>query len=213
MNIQLQQARDEWNAQAATFDQEPDHGLTDPVVLAAWTTLLQNWCDKLPVSPSAILDIGCGTGSLSVVLVQLGHTVTGIDLAPAMIAQAQRKARKAGVAIDFYVMDAAYPTFPNSRNVAEIRPCFDGIVCRHVLWTLPDINDVLQHWSKLLNPNGQLLLIEGYWHTGGGLQSEDILAAMPSSFTEVTVQSLSDQPNYWGGPVNDVRYAITAKLS
>jgi hypothetical protein len=29
-----------WNEQAADFDDEPDHGLHDPVVRAAWAQLL-----------------------------------------------------------------------------------------------------------------------------------------------------------------------------
>ncbi|MGB4872206.1 MAG: class I SAM-dependent methyltransferase, partial [Candidatus Promineifilaceae bacterium] len=45
---------------------------------------------------AAILDIGCGTGSLSAVLAGLGHQVTGIDLSPVMISIAQTKAAKQG---------------------------------------------------------------------------------------------------------------------
>jgi len=64
---------------AETFDDQPDHGLRDPRVLAAWTGLLNDW---LPAGKSNVLDAGCGTGSLSLVLAGLGHQVSGIDISP-----------------------------------------------------------------------------------------------------------------------------------
>ena len=79
----LQSARERWDAEAANFDDEPDHGLRDPQIRNAWLTLLQGW---LPRKPAVILDIGCGTGTLSTLIAEQGHTVTGIDLSPAMIA-------------------------------------------------------------------------------------------------------------------------------
>ena len=85
---QLNETRQYWDAQATSFDQEPDHGLNDLNVLAAWTELLNT---SLPTPPANLLDIGCGTGSLSIVLAQLGHHVTAIDLSPAMIEQAKKK--------------------------------------------------------------------------------------------------------------------------
>ena len=65
-----------WDAEAATFDDEPDHGLVDPTVRAAWRQVLLN---VLPPQPARILDLGCGTGSISVLLAEMGHSVTGID--------------------------------------------------------------------------------------------------------------------------------------
>ncbi len=102
----LLESRQYWNDAAASFDNEPDHGLHDPVVLEAWTKLLRTW---LPSTRSAILDMGCGTGSLSVVLAGLGHAVTGIDLSPVMISLAEAKAAAAKRSITFHVMDAAFP--------------------------------------------------------------------------------------------------------
>ncbi|MCA9908647.1 MAG: hypothetical protein KC519_08370, partial [Anaerolineae bacterium] len=57
---QLETARQVWDAEAASFDDQPDHGLGDPAVLAAWTDLLKA---LLPADKAATLDIGCGTGS------------------------------------------------------------------------------------------------------------------------------------------------------
>jgi 2-polyprenyl-3-methyl-5-hydroxy-6-metoxy-1,4-benzoquinol methylase len=198
----LRETRRYWDNAATTFDDEPDHGLRDPIVRAAWTKVLSSW---LPEPGGLILDIGCGTGSLSLLMAQLGHGVTGIDLAPAMIAQAEAKAEAAGQQIPFQVMDAAQPDFAPQQ--------FEAIVCRHLLWTLPDPPAVLQRWAELLKPGGRLVLIEGFWQTGAGMHATAVMQAMPPPLTILAVQPLSDQPALWGGEVTDERYAVVALRS
>src|SRR4029077_13188862 len=90
----------EWDAEAATFDDEPDHGLLDPDVRAAWADLI---LPLLPAAPASILDVGCGTGSLAVLLGKAGYDVLGIDFSERMIAAAREKARAAGVRARFEV--------------------------------------------------------------------------------------------------------------
>lgn len=197
----LHESRLYWNSEALSFDNQPDHGLHDPTVLAVWTRLLRT---SLKPNKAAILDIGCGTGSLSVVLANLGHEVTGIDLSPEMIMLAESKAITFHHAIQFCVMDAAYPQFPPQH--------FDAIVCRHLLWTLPQIDKVLRRWIRLLGPGGRLLLIEGFWYTGEGLHAEQLIRALPDSLTNISIQFLSSQPDLWGHDIDDERYAITADL-
>lgn len=199
--LRLAETRHYWDKAAATFDDEPDHGLRDATVRAAWVNLLANW---LPSAHSTILDIGCGTGSLSGVLAAFGHDVTGIDLSPAMIAQATAKAQAAGQSITFKVMQASDPPLSPQH--------FDLIVCRHLLWALPEPALALQRWVKLLAPGGRLLLIEGYWHTGGGLHAAEVMAMLPATLTGITMQNLSDQPALWGGAVVDERYIVSAEL-
>lgn len=195
-----QETRRYWDQAAARFDDQPDHGLRDPNVLRAWTQLLSA---ALPFQNGNILDLGCGTGSLSLVLAGLGHAVTGIDLSPEMIATAEAKVASAGLQIQFQVMDAAFPRFPQQQ--------FQAAVCRHVLWALPEPQKVLERWANLLVPGGSLLLIEGYWHTNAGMHAEDILQALPECLVLASMQNLSDQPDLWGGAVTDERYAITAR--
>ena len=194
----LQQSRQYWDSFAPSFDEAPDHGLRDPLVRETWMTFLR---ELLPYTNATVLDIGCGTGSLSVVLAALGHQVTGLDLSPSMIALARTKAATTGLPITFHVMDASSPQLPDNE--------FDAIICRHLLWTLPEPKQVLQKWSELLQAKGRLILIEGYWETGG-LHAEEIIESLPASFTEFTLQDLSQSPNFWGKVVSDERYAIIA---
>lgn len=188
-----------WDDLVAAFDDEPDHGLRDPAVRAAWLARLAIW---LPSSRATVLDVGCGTGTLSILLAALGYVVIGTDWSAAMLARAATKTRASGQQAGFAIMDAAHPAFSTS--------CFDVVLCRHVLWALPQPAVVLQRWANLLKPGGRLVLIEGYW-SAGGLHAEEVVAALPPVLTNVTVDQLSGEPQLWGGPVNDERYAVIAR--
>ncbi|MEZ4867171.1 MAG: class I SAM-dependent methyltransferase [Caldilineaceae bacterium] len=195
---QLQEIQQYWDVAAATFDQEADHGLREPGVRRAWHKLLAEW---LPTAPARVLDIGCGTGSLSLLLAEQGYRVTGIDLSPRMIEQAERKATAAGQMITWHVMEASNPRFAQHH--------FDLLLCRHLLWALPEPEQVLARWSRLLRPHGRLILIEGFWHTGG-LHLHQVVEALPPTRTTCVTQDLSAQAALWGGPVQDERYLVTA---
>jgi SAM-dependent methyltransferase len=53
--------------------------------------------DRLPVTPTTALDLGCGTGGDALWLAERGWTVTGVDIAAAALAQAERAAEDAGL--------------------------------------------------------------------------------------------------------------------
>lgn len=164
-----------WNDAADGFDDEPDHGLRDPGVRRAWLDLLSS---VLPPAPSRVADLGCGTGTLSVLLAQAGYAVHGVDLASRMLRRAAAKATAAGVRASYTVADAADPPF-GSR-------AFDVVLARHVVWALPDVATVLRRWLDLLAPGGSLVLIEGRWQTGTGLEAMSSFAQKRSRrFREV----------------------------
>jgi ubiquinone/menaquinone biosynthesis C-methylase UbiE len=188
-----------WDSQAATFDEQPDHGLRDPDVREAWRRLL---LPQLPPAPAVIADLGCGTGSLSVLLATAGYTVTGLDIAPQMIKAARAKATAADASARFAVSDAAAPALPAER--------FDVVLARHVLWAMPDVHAALERWIRLLRPGGVLVLVEGRWHTGSGLTAGQAAHAVRRHRAGATVTSLSD-PLLWGGPITDERYLLISR--
>lgn len=147
---------DYWDAAASAFDDEPDHGLRAGPTRAAWARLLGSW---LPSHPVDVLDAGCGTGSLSLLLAEAGHRVTGVDLAPRMVEQARTKLAAAGHAARFLVGDAAIPPTGDRR--------FDVLLSRHLVWTLPDPEAALREWVTRLRPGGRLVLVEGRWREAG----------------------------------------------
>ena len=191
----------DWDEAAATFDDEPDHGLRDTVVREAWAARLRTW---LPDRPADVLDLGCGTGSVSLLAVEQGHRVTGVDLSPAMVEQA--RAKLAGRDAVFLVGDAGSPPVGEER--------FDVVVVRHVLWTLPDPARVLRHWRGLLRAGGRMVLVEGVWGTVSpvGIPADTLTALLAPLAADIRVERLSGDARLWGREVEDERYAVVASL-
>ena len=204
-----------WSASADTFDNEADHGLRDPQVSAAWAQRLAGW---LPDSPADVLDLGCGTGSLTLLMAQQGHRPTGIDLSPRMIELATRKLSSSGFEVPFMVGDAGDPPAAASGP-------FDVVLARHLVWTLPAPEEALARWLRLLRPNGRLVLVEGRWQTSagsgtytpgspklpwlGGVTATRLIDALERLANVVYTEQLTD-PMLWGRPIQDERYVVIA---
>lgn len=187
-----------WDGQAASFDEEADHGLLDPAVRAAWSELL---LPELPPSPARVVDLGCGTGSITALLAGEGYVVHGMDLSERMVAIARTKLVNAGLFAEVVQGDAAHPPF---------RPAsFDVVFARHVLWALPDPEVGLAHWTRLLRPGGRLVLVEGFWSTGAGIRANRCRDLVAEQREEVAVRLLDD-PRFWGRTISDERYLLTS---
>jgi ubiquinone/menaquinone biosynthesis C-methylase UbiE len=175
----------------------------------------------MPSDPVDVLDIGCGTGSMSLLLAEAGHQVTGVDLAPRMIEQALTKFSAAGLEGRFLVGDAM--TLPTGAWQ------FDVVLSRHLVWTLPDPEAALREWVTRLRPGGRLVLVEGRWREAGqsgvpyvdgaeslpwngGISAKDLAAVVRSFVSGLRVQPLSSNLDLWGGEVDDERYALIADV-
>lgn len=203
-----------WDGAAAAFDDEADHGLRDAGTRAAWAARLAGW---LPAGPWDVLDLGCGTGSLTALLAQAGHRVTGVDVSPQMIERARAKLDVAGLPATFVVGDAAHP----------LGDQVDVVLARHLLWTLPDPHTALSRWVSHVRPGGTLVLVEGRWSAvegssyasdapvlpwDGGVSAADLVDVVRPLVGALRVENLSDDDVLWGGPVTDERYAVVAKV-
>jgi SAM-dependent methyltransferase len=204
-----------WDAAAGEFDAEPDHGLRESGVRAAWARSLNGW---LPPPPAEVLDLGCGTGSLAALAAAAGHLVTGVDLSPRMAELARAKLARLGLPAEVLVGDAADPPVGGRT--------FDGVLVRHLVWTLPDPHAALRRWVGLLRPGGRPVLVEGRWSgsaTGepyalgaerlpwpGGVTAAELGAAVAPLAGGYRVERLAD-PALWGRAVEDERYALIAE--
>lgn len=189
-----------WDRAAAGFDEAPDHGLRDDHVRGAWRALLRR---VLPEPPAHILDVGCGTGSLTTLLAADGHRTSGLDISSEMLRLARVKARPVADRVLLCRGDASRPPYADRT--------FDVVLCRHVLWALDDPAQVLLRWRRLLRPGGRLVLVEGRWTTGAGLRGDearDLLSR--ASGSPITYVALDDA-TLWGREIEDERYLVSSR--
>lgn len=191
----ISDARDLWDREARTFDEAADHGLADPDCREAWRALL---LQHLPPTPARIADLGCGTGTLSLLLSEEGHTVDGLDLSPEMVRRAQDKA---GHVATFVEGDASRPPLEAGA--------YDVVLSRHVLWAMPSPAEALGRWIDLLRPGGRLLLVEGSWVTGAGLSAEQTVELVEATGRPARLRRMPE-PVFWGREITDDRYLVVS---
>lgn len=148
--------REFWDRDASTYDATKSHAISDRLEAAMWRQALR---EALPEPGARVLDVGAGTGALTLLAAELGYEVTALDLSPGMLAQAERKAKQRGLDehVMFVVGSAAEP--PSGP--------FDAVMERHVLWTTVDPVAVLAAWREVA---GRLVLFEGIWGSARPVQ-------------------------------------------
>ena len=103
-----------------------------------------------------VLDVGCGIGRWSRLLAARGAVVTGVDLSPTMIAQAQQRAAAEGIAerCRFEVQDVS------NLDVGERFDLVLGVtVLQHILDT-GALRAALAAMARHLAPGGRMILLE-----------------------------------------------------
>jgi SAM-dependent methyltransferase len=96
-----------------------------------------------------VLDVGCGTGELSLFLARRGHEVLGVDLAPSAIEQATAKARWRRIPARFLVWDAL--------RLDELDLTFDTVVDSAMFHVLGDAqrDRLVAVLETVLRPGGR----------------------------------------------------------
>jgi len=155
-DVVKQQVAAHWNRRAAHFDEDFGHSIRTPAERAAWDRILDLvLADR---GSGEALDVGSGTGFLSFELAARGHHVAGVDFAPAMIAEARRKAAASGISVRFEEADAERLPFAAGS--------FDLVMTRHVLWTLPHPEAAIDEWIRVLRPGGRLAVVDSQFSPG-----------------------------------------------
>lgn len=122
------------------------------------TWIRQQLLTTITGQPQTILDLGCGTGSTTLLLKQsFPHaTVTGIDLSPYMLVVADLKAQQAQLNIQWQHGLAEQTELETAT--------FDLVTISFLLHeTPPHISQaILREGYRLLKPGGQLIILDGH---------------------------------------------------
>jgi ubiquinone/menaquinone biosynthesis C-methylase UbiE len=98
-----------------------------------------------------VLEVAPGTGR-NLPFYSPDVTLTGLELSPAMLAQARSRARELGLDADLREGDAAELPFADGS--------FDTVVCALALCSIPDPIRALGEMHRVLVPGGRLLLLD-----------------------------------------------------
>src|SRR5581483_3382114 len=102
------------------------------------------------------LDLGCGTGGLSLVFAAHGFDVVGVDASPEMLRHARDAAEQAGLSITFLEGDV-------TAELPELESDPDLIVCSSVLEYVERPGEVIERCAARLAPAGVLLVSVPNW--------------------------------------------------
>lgn len=124
-------------------------------------TALAEVLESLPLHPqSRVLDIGCGKGSLLLDLVQsFGCTGVGVDPHPEGIAAARAAAKDCGLTERVTWVEE------NFDAKARAPEPFDLVLCLGASQAIGTLEQAIPQLRDLLQPNGLLLLADGYWQS------------------------------------------------
>jgi ubiquinone/menaquinone biosynthesis C-methylase UbiE len=167
-----------WTTVAPFYNSDPSNvpNLASPEY-EAWIRAIER---LLPAPPADVLDIGTGTGFVALIASQLGHRAIGLDLSPAMLAEARMRADGRHLKASFQMGDAVNPPLEEASMHA--------IVCRHLLWTLRQPEVALANWLRLLRPKGRVVVIDGFWFTQA--RPEEDFDLFKRHYSDQTRQSL-----------------------
>lgn len=126
-----------------------------------------------------VVDGGCGNGQIAEVLIRSGSgTVIGMDFSEAMLRQAARRCRQAGIASNIHFLCA------NLDNLDSIRDAvFDGGIMFGVIEHLDDPAAAVSNLLRIIKPGGIFVL---------GIPRK-------GSLSHISYGLFGESPRRWGG--------------
>ncbi len=118
----------------------------------AWADYIERMFERFEKKPGLILDLGCGTGSLSIEMAKRGYDMIGIDLSEDMLACAREKS--SGEGLDILYLNQDMRSFELYGTVDAVLCLMDSI---NYITAKKDVLKVLKLVKNYLNPGGILI--------------------------------------------------------
>ena len=126
--------------------------LTDDVGYAARAAYLRDLFVRFGVPAGTVLDIACGTGSMTVEMAKLGYDMIGVDMSAEMLCAAQQKAYDAGYDILFLCQP---------MQMLDLYGTVRGTICTldslNHLTNEQDVRETIRLVSMFTEPDGVFL--------------------------------------------------------
>lgn len=163
-----------WDAIAEGFDRRvTPHGMAFGAELM----------DRLPLGPGTrVVDVGAGTGALSIPAARTGSLVTAVDISPAMIARLAARGHEEGLAnLTATVGDGTALAFDDAT--------FDVAVSMNGVSLIPELTTAVDELVRVTRPGGTVMLV-----TFGPLPRVEFLALPLSALRVVGGDEAPDLP-------------------
>lgn len=151
-----EQAREQFEKWALTYDRSAlNELLFFPCIRLCQEEILR-WQAERDGRPYAVLDVGCGTGTLLSLLSQQPEAarLVGLDYSPAMVKAAAEKFAHLGERLEAVEGDAEHLPFEEGA--------FDVLTCCNSFHHYPHQRAAVAEFRRVLRPGGLLLLLDGF---------------------------------------------------
>ena len=144
------------------FDQAASTWDENPRRMAVTEAIARAIQEQVPLSlKTSVLDFGCGTAALSVLLAGSAGRITAADSSSGMIAEAQRK-----VAAVSELAAVIQPVHVPDGDAGQLRERWDVVCTAMALHHIEDAEQALRHLARCVTPGGYLAVADLYSEDG-----------------------------------------------
>lgn len=128
--------------------------LNEDVDYAKWAQFYEECFDRyLPERPTLVLELGCGTGAMTIELARRGYDMTALDISPEMLSHAYSRCADKGI-FGVLFLEGDMCDFELYGTVGAVVCCLDGI--NHLL-SEKELADCFALVHNYLDPDGLFL--------------------------------------------------------
>lgn len=121
----------------------------DNVPYQEWADYLEERLKEYGIKDGLVMELGCGTGSMTQILSEKGYDMIGIDNSEDMLELAQEKKRKTGQDILYLLQDMReFELYGTVRAVVSVCDCVNYVIEEE------DLTEVFRLVNNYLDPDG-----------------------------------------------------------